>query len=368
MINFFRINEIQKPLLTPMKEAINKVLESGWYIMGQELKAFETEFAAYCETKYCIGTGNGYDALNLIFKSLIKLGKLKPGDEVIVPAHTFIASILAITENNLVPKLVEPCPKSFNINHEEIEKVISKKTKAVLVVHLYGQPSSMNEIVEIADKYDLTVIEDAAQAHGATYNGKKVGSLGDAAAFSFYPAKNLGALGDGGAVTTSNSELAELIRITGNYGSLKKYQNNHKGCNSRLDELQASILRVKLNYLDEENLKRNKMALYLLKEITNPQVILPEIMEDRTHVWHLFVVKVQNHKHFQDYMYKNGIETAIHYPIPPHKQAAFPEFSTYKLPITENLHKCVVSLPLNISLVQQELNKIAQAVNQYKYA
>ena len=273
MINFLDLGKINLPYQEEIVSAVKRVIDSGWYILGTEVETFERQFADYCGTQHCIGTGNGLDALRLILRAYMEMGVMEEGDEVIVPANTFIASVLSITENRLKPVLVEPDPRTFNIDVHKIEAAISSRTKAIMPVHLYGQPADMTRIAEIAKQHNLKVIEDAAQAHGAYYKGKRAGSIGDAAAFSFYPAKNLGALGDAGAVTTNNTALAECIRSLGNYGSTKKYHNDYQGLNSRLDELQAAILSVKLKYLDESNAKRNGIAVRYLKEITKPRYL-----------------------------------------------------------------------------------------------
>lgn len=367
MINFLDLKEITASRREEIEAAVLRAVRSGWYITGKELHQFEESFATYCETAHCIGTANGLDALRLILRAYMELGVMKEGDEVIVPAHTFIASILAVTENRLRPVLVEPDIKTFNIDPNLIETVISPRTRAIMPVHLYGQPAEMGPILAIAQKYNLKVIEDAAQAHGAHYRGKKAGNLGDAAGFSFYPAKNLGALGDGGSVTTNDPDLAACVRSLGNYGSEKKYHNTYKGLNSRLDELQAAILSVKLKYLDKDNSKRQKIADNYLKGIQNPEVILPEVASACTHAWHLFVVRVKNRSHFQKYMEMKEIQTAVHYPVPPHRQAAFPELAHLDFEITEKLHRQVLSLPMSPVLHEYEAEKVIKSINEYQY-
>jgi dTDP-4-amino-4,6-dideoxygalactose transaminase len=365
MINFLSLKEITQQRETELLEAARRVIRSGWYIMGKELEAFEHSFAKYCHAKFCIGTGNGLDALRLILRAYIEMGLMEKGDEIIVPAHTFIASILAITENGLVPVLIEPNERTFNIDISKIEEKISAKTKAIIPVHLYGQPVDMDEILVIAHKYNLKVIEDAAQAHGALYKNKKVGSIGDAAGFSFYPAKNLGALGDGGAITTNDAELAKIVRSLSNYGSEKKYHNHYKGINSRLDEIQAALLSVKLKYLDEDNTLRQKVGESYLTGIKNPAIQLPGTAEDRTHVWHLFVVTVEDREHFRTYLSEQQIQTGIHYPIPPQRQKGFPEFHGLSLPITQRLHRKVVSLPISPLIQPKEVNQVIEVCNNY---
>ncbi|MCJ8347712.1 DegT/DnrJ/EryC1/StrS family aminotransferase [bacterium] len=344
-------------------KATSKVVDSGWYIRGTECKSFEDQFSDYCEASDCVGVGTGLDALNLIFMGYKVLGILKDGDEVLVPANTYIASILSISSNNLVPKLIEPCLDSYNIDPNLIESSISKNTKAILVVHLYGQPAEMSIIKRIAKKYDLKIIEDAAQAHGASYCGSKVGGLGDAAGFSFYPGKNLGALGDGGAVTTNDTELAEVIRSISNYGSSEKYVNKYLGTNSRLDEMQASILKVKLKYLCGENEKRVEIAKFYLENITNINLSLPIEMEGCKSVWHLFVIRSKFRDQLQKKLLSYGIETLIHYPIPPHKQEAYSDWNKYSFPITEQIHNEVLSLPISPVLTLDEVKYIVSALN-----
>jgi dTDP-4-amino-4,6-dideoxygalactose transaminase len=365
MINFLSLKEITQQREAELLEAAQRVIRSGWYIMGKELEAFEHAFAQYCQTQHCIGTGNGLDALRLILRAYMEMGLMERGDEVIVPAHTFIASILAITENGLMPVLVEPNEQTFNIDVNRIDEKITPRTKAIMPVHLYGQPADMDEILALAKKHKLKVIEDAAQAHGAYYKNHRVGSIGDAAAFSFYPAKNLGALGDGGAVTTNDPELAKFVRSLGNYGSAKKYHNHYKGINSRLDELQAAFLSVKLKYLDEENAQRQKVANTYLNNIRNKAITLPIVATEITHVWHLFVVTVKNREKFRAYLSDQGIQSGIHYPIPPQKQKGFEEFFHLQLPITEKLHKEVVSLPINQLMQQGDTDQVIRACNNY---
>jgi dTDP-4-amino-4,6-dideoxygalactose transaminase len=366
MIPFLDLKKINSRNYLEIEESLTRVLHSGWYITGNELASFEANFATYCGVPHCIGTANGLDALRLIFRAYLEMGLMEEGDEVIVPAHTFIASILAVTDNLLMPVLVEPDPVTFNIDPDAIESRITPRTKAILPVHLYGQPASMTEIKALAAEYDLKMIEDAAQAHGAYYQGKRTGSLGDAAAFSFYPAKNLGALGDGGAVTTADDELAACIRSLGNYGSAQKYHNQYQGLNSRLDELQAAVLSVKLKYLGADNARRQAIAERYLTEIENEAIVLPRVAPDRTHVWHLFVVRVQERKHFQDYMEAVGIQTAVHYPVPPHRQKAYPDLADLSLPLTEQLAREVVSIPMSPVLTAEEVETVIKAVNEYR--
>ena len=348
------------------KTIFNEFLSSGLYVLGDGVKTFEVNFAKYCGTKYCIGTGNGLDALVLIFKAYIELGKLKTGDEIIVPANTYIASILAIIHAGLKPIFVEPDSASFNISPKEIRKAITDGTKGILVVHLYGQLADMESISDIAKENGLLVIEDAAQAHGATNNyGKKAGNLGDAAGFSFYPSKNLGALGDGGCVTTNNQELAEVIYKLRNYGTSSKYVNDYIGFNSRLDEIQALILNVKLKSLDDDNAKRVELANQYLSNINSFKIELPNFSKRQGHVFHQFVVRVEDREAFVAYLAKNRVETLIHYPIPPHKQKALSNYGGLSFSITENIHKTVVSIPLNPIITNEQINNIIEFLNAY---
>jgi dTDP-4-amino-4,6-dideoxygalactose transaminase len=372
MIKFLDLQKINLAHREEIEAAILAVFHSGWYILGEAVKKFETNFAQYCGVKHCIGVGNGLDALILILRAYKEMGYMKDGDEIIVPANTYIATILSISQNNLTPVLVEPDIRTYNIDPTKIEEKITKKTKAIMPVHLYGQCANMDPILEIARKYNLNVIEDAAQAHGAIYNGKRTGNLADAAGFSFYPGKNLGALGDGGAVTTNDDELAEVIRAIRNYGSYEKYYNKYKGVNSRLDEIQAAVLNIKLKYLDEENQKRREIAWYYCKNITNEQINLPinnntsSILSNKSHVWHLFVVRTENRDKLQKYLMDNGISTVIHYPVPPHKQQAYKEWHNLGLPITEKIHQEVLSLPIGSHLQQTDIENIAELINNYK--
>ena len=365
MIKFLDLKKINAAYETVFQEKLKSVLESGWYILGNEVAAFETNFANYCQTKYCIGVGNGFDALVLIFKAYIQLGKLQKGDEVIVPANTYIASILAILEADLVPVLVEPKLETYNLNPDLISKKTTSKTKAILVVHLYGQLAEMDKINAIAAENNLIVIEDAAQAHGAVSDFRKSGNLSNAAAFSFYPGKNLGALGDGGAVVTNDSELAKVIQSLRNYGSEAKYQNEFIGVNSRLDELQAAFLNVKLPHLDAENTIRKAITKRYLDEIKNDKITLPFWNLSDNHVFHLFVIRTENREELQQYLLENGIQTVIHYPIPPHKQKAFKAWNHLFFPITERIHKEVLSLPISPVLTKEEVDFVVSVLNQY---
>ncbi|MBV4553016.1 DegT/DnrJ/EryC1/StrS family aminotransferase [Pseudomonas sp. SWRI102] len=371
-VNFLDLKRINASISEELVQACARVVDSGWYINGAELAKFEREFADYCGVKYCIGVANGLDALTLTLRAWKVLGKLKSGDEVIVPANTYIATILAITENDLVPILVEPDNRTFNIAIDRISEAITKKTRAIIPVHLYGQLADMPEIARLAEAYGLLVLEDSAQAHGAHYQGKKAGAWGDASGFSFYPGKNLGALGDGGAVTTDDEALASTLISLRNYGSEIKYQNEMKGVNSRLDEIQASVLSIKLKYLDAHNRFRRAVATRYLNEIKNDLLRLPvEQFSDTSrdaHVWHVFVVRCTNRKSFQDYLSSCGVQTLIHYPIPPHKQQALEEMSHLVLPITELIHEEVVSLPIGPCMTNEEIDLVIHACNTYSAA
>lgn len=368
MIKFLDLKAINLQYKNKIEEAILQVYQSGWYVRGNECENFEKEFSSFCGTKYCIGVANGLDALDLILKAYIVLRKLKKGDEVLVPANTYVATILAIVHNGLKPILIEPNSKSFNMDDiKSFEGKISKNTKAIMPVHLYGQVTDMTLIKEIAEKHNLFVIEDAAQAHGAYHKSKRVGNLGHAAGFSFYPGKNLGALGDGGAVTTNDSELADMIRVLSNYGSEKKYHNSVIGINSRLDEIQAAILSIKLKGLDTESSRRREIAKHYSNGIKNPKIQLP--IWDKTkenHVFHLYVIRCKKRDELKKYLLDNGIETVIHYPIPPHKQKAFKEWNHLNFPITESIHDEVLSIPISSAMTEKDINKVVESVNQFK--
>lgn len=366
MIPFLDLKTINTKYRQELIDACTRVIDSGWYIMGAELTAFEQEFANYCGTQYAIGVANGLDALILTLRAWIELGKLKKGDEIIVPANTYIASILAISENELIPVFVEPNPNTFNLCPNNVANAITSKTKAILAVHLYGQVAPMNELTTIANKYGLLILEDAAQAHGASLNDIKVGALGHAAGFSFYPGKNLGALGDGGAITTNDPVLADTLRALRNYGSHKKYENLYQGVNSRLDEMQAALLRVKLKYLDDDTTHRRMIANHYLSNITNSAIRLPNIQNDNGHVWHLFVVQCNKRDKLQFHLDNCGIQTLIHYPIAPHKQKAYVQYNHLSLPTTEQLHQCVLSLPISPTLTINEAQKVVNACNSFQ--
>jgi dTDP-4-amino-4,6-dideoxygalactose transaminase len=365
MIPFLDLKSINSQYKDELIEACVKVIESGWYIQGNEHKAFEEEFAQYCGTEYAIGVANGLDALTLIFRAYKELDVMQNSDEVIVPANTYIASVLAISENNLVPVLVEPDIKTYLIDPKKIQEKITPKTKAILAVHLYGQTCQMAKINEIANKYNIKVIEDSAQSHGAYFKNKRSGNLADASGFSFYPGKNLGALGDGGAVTTNDKKLADTIRALGNYGSYKKYENLYQGVNSRLDEIQAAMLRVKLKYLDKEIENRRRVAIYYLQNIKNKHIILPISREESNHTWHLFVIRTKEREKLQKYLSDNGIQTLIHYPIPPHKQNAYAEWKNQSYPISEKIHAEVLSLPISGVQSIKDTKKITRIINKF---
>jgi|TARA_R100000049_G_C1957666_1_gene119969 dTDP-4-amino-4,6-dideoxygalactose transaminase len=364
-IPFLDLSSINAKYRKDLIDATSRVIDSGWYIQGTEVKAFEEEFAAYCGSKNCIGVANGLDALTLTLRAWKEMGKLKEGDEVIVPANTYIASILAITENRLKPVLVEPDEATFNLCPEKTAAAITPNTKAIVAVHLYGQISPMPELMQLADLHGLLVLEDAAQAHGASIEGRKAGSWGHAAGFSFYPGKNLGALGDAGAVTTDDEELAKTIRALGNYGSHKKYENLYQGVNSRLDEIQAAMLRVKLRHLDNEIEKRRVVAEYYLAHIKNPAIQLPTVANWEGHVWHLFVVRSCRRDALQHHLAEKGVQTLIHYPVPPHHQKAYQTFCSERYPVTENIHQTVLSLPMGPTLSQCQSRAVVQAVNEF---
>lgn len=360
MIPHLDLQRANQPYQVEIAEAMRRVAESGWYVLGKEVAAFEQNWAAYCGTSHCIGVANGLNALELIFRAF----DFPEGSEVIVPANTYIASILSVTSLGLKPIWVEPDPKTLNIDPRKIERKITPRTKAIMAVHLYGKCCDMKPIWELARKHNLKVVEDAAQAHGATYHGFKAGNLSDAAAFSFYPTKNLGALGDAGAVNTNDSDLARKIASLRNYGSTIKYYNDHVGTNSRLDELQAAILNVKLKYLETENQRRRELARFYLSEIKHPELVLPSLKTLYEDAWHLFVVRHPKREQFIDYLMESGIQATVHYPVPAHKQRAYAEYNHLSLPITEQIHNEVISLPLNPSLTDGEAAYIVQVINQ----
>lgn len=365
-VPFLDIKQSYKTIENEIDQAVKQVLDGGWYILGKNVEEFEKEFAQYCGVKYCVGVGNGMDALELILRAY----DIGVGDEVIIPANTYIATSLVVNLVGATPVLVEPDEKTYNIDPEKIESAITKKTKAIIAVHLYGQCANITKIKPLCKKYNLKLIEDAAQAHGATHFKIKSGALGDAAGFSFYPGKNLGAFGDGGAVTTNDPKAAEYVRLARNYGSEKKYYNQIKGFNSRLDEIQAAILRVKLKYLNEWNLKRNKIAQFYLNNLNpkkNHDFKLPQIGKGNHHAWHLFVISSKKRDELQNYLTKNGVETLIHYPLPLYQQKAYSELNNQisKFPISNLLSQEVISLPINFSMEQKQIDYIVKITNSF---
>jgi dTDP-4-amino-4,6-dideoxygalactose transaminase len=372
MIKFLDLQKINAQYSNELKQVVSEVIDSGWFLMGEKLSSFESKLAQYIGTKNAIGVANGLDALRLILKAYIDLGVMQEGDEVIVPANTYIASVLAISDNRLKPILVEPKDSSFNLNIDLIESHITTKAKAIMIVHLYGQVCWNEKLVALAKKYNLKVIEDNAQAIGAEWNGIKTGNLGDATGFSFYPGKNLGALGDAGAVTTNDDLLAKHIRALGNYGSNKKYVNEFQGLNSRLDEIQAAFLEVKLNFIDTENQYRRELAALYLNGIKNPKIILPfpensmlSASKNTEHVWHLFVIRSKERTNLQEYLASNNIQTLIHYPIPPNKQLAYKEMNDIDYPVTNAIHDEVLSLPISPIMEVDEVTRIIEIINQF---
>jgi len=348
-----------------LQDAVTRVIDSGWYLQGKENEQFELNYSKFIGTKYCIGVANGLDALRLILKANIEMRLLQTGDEIIVPANTYIATILSISDNGLIPVLVEPDLDTLQINPTKIEDAITIKTKGVMLVHLYGQCSYSDHIGKLCKKYKLKIWEDNAQAHGCLYKGKRTGSLGDAAAHSFYPTKNLGAFGDAGAVTTDNKELADMIRTLGNYGSGKKYVFDYQGLNSRLDEIQAAVLNVKLEYLDLDNDWRKKAAKYYIDNIHHPDIILPQVYDWNSHVFHIFSIRTKRRDELQHYLSENGIHTVIHYPIPPHKQKAYHFWNERVFPITELIHNQELSLPMSPVITNEEVQKVVEILNNF---
>lgn len=365
MIKFLELKKITALHGEEIKQAVNDVIESGWYLHSDANSRFESHFAQYIGTRHCIGVGNGLDSLTLILRAYKELGVIAEGDEIIVPANTYIATILAITDNNLKPVLVEPRLDTFQIDDSLIEKAITPRTRAIMIVHLYGRCAYTERIGELCRKYDLKLIEDNAQAHGCTYNGKRTGSLGDAAGHSFYPGKNLGALGDAGGVTTNDDQLADTIRALANYGSHKRYVFDMAGRNSRMDEIQAAVLDVKLKYLDEENSRRRSNALYYIKNISNPYVCVPSESYWRESVFHIFPLMTSQRDLLQSYLKENGVQTDIHYPIPPHLQRAYSQWGRPSLPVTERIHREELSLPVSQVLTEEECKKVTRLINNF---
>lgn len=365
MIKFLELKKITALHGEEIKQAVNDVIESGWYLHSDANSRFESHFAQYIGTRHCIGVGNGLDSLTLILRAYKELGVIAEGDEIIVPANTYIATILAITDNNLKPVLVEPRLDTFQIDDSLIEKAISPRTRAIMIVHLYGRCAYTERIGELCRKYDLKLIEDNAQAHGCTYNGKRTGSLGDAAGHSFYPGKNLGALGDAGGVTTDDDQLADTIRALANYGSRKRYVFDMAGRNSRMDEIQAAVLDVKLKYLDEENSRRRSNALYYIKNISNPYVCVPSESYWRESVFHIFPLMTSQRDRLQSYLKENGVQTDIHYPIPPHLQRAYSQWGRPSLPVAERIHREELSLPVSQVLTEEECKEVTRLINDF---
>ncbi|MFO8067347.1 MAG: DegT/DnrJ/EryC1/StrS family aminotransferase [Bacteroidales bacterium] len=371
MIKFLDLQKINAQYAEEMKQAAAEVIDSGRYLMGEKLNQFEENLANYIGVKHAVGVGNGLDALRLILRGYIEMGVMQKGDEVIVPANTYIATILAITDNDLKPVLVEPDIQTYNLDISQIEKHISPRTKAIMAVHLYGQICWGEKIETVARKHNLKIIEDNAQAIGAEWKGQKSGGLGDAAGNSFYPGKNLGALGDAGALTTNDEYLADIVRALGNYGSHKKYHNEYQGLNSRMDELQAAFLNIKLKYLDEETQRRREIAQYYCDNIKNHDIILPQLRTQNSpliakeHVWHLFVIRHPQRDKLQEYLKVQKVQTMIHYPIPPHKQKAYKEWNELSYPVTEKIHNEVLSLPISQIIERKEGKKIVMALSAF---
>lgn len=370
MISFLDLKKINSTMREELIESCTRVIDSGWYIGGNELSTFEESFAAYSGSRHCIGVANGLDALNLTLRAWKELGKLKDGDEVIVPANTYIASVLAITENRLVPVLVEPDARTYNLCPVNARAAVTSRTRVLMPVHLYGQLSDMTALMALAEEKGLLVLEDSAQAHGASFNGRRAGNWGDASGFSFYPGKNLGALGDAGAVTTDDDELAKVLRALRNYGSHEKYKNLYQGVNSRLDEIQAAMLSVKLKYLDDQTARRREIARLYMEGIDNPAVELPLSTDTcplslDSHVWHLFVVQCRQRDLLQQHLAAQGIQTIIHYPIPVHQQQAYKELNGNSYPVTEKIHQQVLSLPMSPEMTSAEVELVIAAVNNF---
>ena len=365
MIKFLDLQGINAQYQIELKEAANKVIDSGWYLMGKELETFEANYANFCGAKHALGVANGLDALRLIFRGYIEMGVMKKGDEVIVPANTYVASVLAITDNDLIPVFVEPNEQTYNLDSSLIEQVITTKTKAILTVHLYGQNSIDQQMLDICRKHNLKLVEDGAQSHGALWNGKASGGIGDAAGHSFYPGKNLGALGDAGAVTTNDAALANVLSALRNYGSHEKYKNKYQGLNSRLDEIQAAFLNVKLKYIQKDIDGRRLVANYYLENIKNPNITLPKVLEQDGHVWHLFVIRTEKRRELQKYLNDKGVQTLIHYPIPPYKQKAYEALNDFSFTITEKIHEEVLSLPISGVMSKEEIERVVQMVNSF---
>ena len=363
MIKFLDLQKVTAKYADEIHDAVLRVIDSGWYLQGEENRRFEADYARYIGTKYAIGCANGLDALIWIWRAYIEMGVMEVGDEGIVPANTYIATILALTENGLKPILVEPTIETYGIDDSKIEEVITSRTKAICIVHLYGQCAYTEKIGMLCKKYNLKLVEDNAQAHGCLLNGKRTGAIGDAAGHSFYPGKNLGALGDAGAVTTNDSRFAETVRTLANYGSREKYVFKYAGRNSRLDEIQAAILDVKLHHLDEDVQQRKKVAKYYIENIKNPKIVLPKIFDWNQHVFHIFTIRCEERDRLQRYLSDNGIQTNIHYPIPPHKQECYQGWNEIPLPITEMIHATELSLPMSPVMTMEEVKIVVEVIN-----
>ncbi len=372
-IQFLNLQKVNARYRSEIKKSVQHVIDSGWYLQGKENENFESEYARYIGTKHCIGVANGFDALTLILKAYIAMGEMQAGDEVLVPANTFIATILAITDNRLHPVFVEPDINTYQINENLIEKAITSRTKALIIVHLYGQCAYTEKIGNICKKHHLKLIEDNAQAHGCIYTDfsafppkkHKTGSLGDAAGHSFYPGENLGALGDAGAITTNDDSLAETVKSLANYGSSKKYIFPYKGRNSRLDEIQAAILRVKLRHLETDLELRKQTAAFYMDHIQHPEIVLPQVNDRDANVFHIFPIRSKYREKLQNYLAENGIQTMIHYPVPPHKQACYKEYNQLSLPVTEQIHREELSLPMSPVLENEELKYVVDVINKF---
>lgn len=365
MIKFLDLQKVTAKYADEIHEAVNRVVDSGWYLQGRENEKFEADYSRYIGTKHTVGCANGLDALVWIFRAYVEMGVMKPGDEVIVPANTYIASILAITENGLKPVLVEPRLDTYQIDDSLVEAAVTPRTRAVLIVHLYGQCAYTDRIGEICRKHGLKLVEDNAQAHGCLFKGRKTGSLGDAAGHSFYPGKNLGAFGDAGAVTTDDDRLAAVVRAVANYGSTKKYVFKYCGRNSRLDEIQAAVLDVKLRHLDEDVALRKEVARYYIEHIVNPAVVTPKVEDWDAHVFHIFTVRCAERDRLQRYLTENGVQTIIHYPIPPHKQECYKEWNSLSFPVTERIHDEELSLPMSPVMTREEVEKVVEIINKF---
>ena len=366
IVPFLSLKDVNARYADELKEALSRVVDRGWYLQGEENERFESEYANYIGTRYCVGCANGLDALTLIFRAYIEMGRLRPGDEVIVPANTFIASVLSVTDNGLKAVLVEPNPLTLEVDEDKIESAITTRTKAVLLVHLYGRCAFTEKIGAICDKYGLLLVEDNAQAHGCRYNGRKTGSLSAAAGHSFYPGKNLGALGDAGAVTTNDGDLADCIRALANYGSERKYYCKYRGRNSRLDEVQAAVLSVKLKHLDEDNRHRQELAAYYYDNLDSRLVSLPERIPDENNVYHIFPIFIERRDALQEYLTGKGVQTSIHYPVPPHLQKCYEGVWNERFPVAERLSDQEISLPMSPCLSMEEAAYVVETVNAFK--